>query len=81
MEVTESTEGTDIKVEAGTGAHSYRNKKKKQKQRFIRNAKGFGKSGNFGRGSRLEGDEWSYFINIMDAIRKGFDSLDDKCKI
>lgn len=50
----------------------------------MANAKGFGKTGNFGRGSRLEGDEWSYFINIMDAIKQGFDCLDDKrkfCKI
>lgn len=63
---------------AETGVHSYRNKMKKRKKKFIANAKGFGKSGNFGRGTRLEGDEWSYFINIMDAIRSGFESLDEK---
>lgn len=61
-----------------TGVHSYRNKMKKRKKKFIANAKGFGKSGNFGRGTRLEGDEWSYFINIMDAIRQGFECLDEK---
>ncbi|KAG4066185.1 hypothetical protein HA402_014485 [Bradysia odoriphaga] len=63
---------------AGTGVHSYRNKMKKRKKKFIANAKGFGKTGNFGRGTRLEGDEWSYFINIMDAIRLGFESVDEK---
>lgn len=60
------------------GVHSYRNKMKKRKKKFIANAKGFGKTGNFGRGTRLEGDEWSYFINIMDAIRQGFESVDEK---
>lgn len=64
----------------GQGVHSYRNKIKKRKKKFLANAKGFGKTGNFGRGTKLEGDEWSYFINIMDAIRRGFDSLDDKRK-
>lgn len=64
----------------GQGVHSYRNKIKKRKKNFLANAKGFGKTGNFGRGTKLEGDEWSYFINIMDAIRRGFDSLDDKRK-
>lgn len=62
----------------GAGKNSYRNKLKKRKKKFIANAKGFGKRGNFGRGTHLEGDEWTYFINIMDAIKKGFDSLDDK---
>lgn len=65
---------------AVAGVHSYRNKLKKRKKKFMANVKGFGKTGNFGRGTRLEGDEWSYFINIMDAIKQGFDCLDDKCK-
>lgn len=87
MELTEITgpaeTGKDaatvkVEVEPGTGVHSYKNKLKKRKKKFITNAKGFGKIGNFGRGTRLEGDEFSYFINIMDAIRLGFDSLDDK---
>ncbi|KAJ6647162.1 Nucleolar protein 9 [Pseudolycoriella hygida] len=70
---------TEVSTEkVAVGVHSYRNKMKKRKKKFIANAKGFGKSGNYGRGTRLEGDEWSYFINIMDAIRQGFESLDDK---
>lgn len=69
-----------IESATGTGTQHYKNKLKKRKKKFLANAKGFGKTGNFGRGSRLEGDEWSYFINIMDAIRLGFDSLDDKRK-
>lgn len=78
-----SAANTDTVVDSPAteaGVHSYRNKMKKRKKKFMANAKGFGKTGNFGRGSRLEVDEWSYFINIMDAIKQGFDCLDDKRK-
>lgn len=64
----------------GAGKNSYRNKLKKRKKKFIANVKGFGKQGNFGRGTHLEGDEWNYFINILDVIKKGFDTLEDKSK-
>lgn len=60
------------------GKNSYRNKLKKRKRKFIANVKGFGKRGNFGRGTHLETDEWSYYINIMDAIKAGFESIEDK---
>lgn len=60
------------------GKNSYRNKLKKRKKKFIANVKGFGKRGNFGRGTHLEGDEFTYFVNIMDVIKKGFESMDDK---
>lgn len=63
------------------GKHSHRNKLKKRKKKFLANVKGFGKQGNFGRGTHLESDEWNYYINILDAIKKGFDSLEDKGKI
>lgn len=62
----------------GFGKNSYRNKLKKRKRKFIANVKGFGKRGNFGRGTHLENDEWSYYINIMDAIKAGFESIEDK---
>lgn len=75
-----SSTASNVPGAPGKGVHSYRNKIKKRKKKFLANAKGFGKTGNFGRGTKLEGDEWSYFINIMDAIRRGFDSLDDKRK-
>lgn len=64
--------------EQPAGKHSHRNKLKKRKKKFIANVKGFGKQGNFGRGTHLESDEWNYFINILDAIKKGFDSMEDK---
>lgn len=64
--------------EQPAGKHSHRNKLKKRKKKFIANVKGFGKQGNFGRGTHLESDEWNYFINILDAIKRGFDSMEDK---
>lgn len=60
------------------GKHSLRNKMKKRKKKFLANVKGFGKQGNFGRGTHLESDEWNYYINILDSIKSGFDSLEDK---
>lgn len=64
----------------GDGKHSHRNKLKKRKKKFLANVKGFGKQGNFGRGTHLESDEWNYYINILDAMKRGFDSLEDKSK-
>lgn len=63
-----------------SGKNSYRNKLKKRKKKFLANVKGFGKTGNFGRGTHLESDEWNYYINILDAMKRGFDSLEDKSK-
>lgn len=63
---------------SAAGKHSLRNKMKKRKKKFIANVKGFGKQGNFGRGTHLESDEWNYYINILDSIKSGFDSLEDK---
>ncbi|XP_031622036.1 nucleolar protein 9 [Contarinia nasturtii] len=60
------------------GKNSYRNKIKKRKKKFLANVKGFGKQGNFGRGTHLESDEWNYYINILDVMKKGFDSIDEK---
>lgn len=64
-----------------SGKNSYRNKLKKKKKKFLANVKGFGKTGNFGRGTHLESDEWNYYINILDAMKRGFDSLEDKSKL
>lgn len=74
-EVNAIAEGSS---EPGSGKNSARNKQKKRKKKFLANVKGFGKRGQYGHGAHLEGDEWSYFINILDVIKKGFDSLDDK---
>lgn len=65
----------------GGGKNAHRNKLKKRKKKFLANVKGFGKQGNFGRGTHLEGDEWNYYINILDAMKKGFDSLEEKSKL
>lgn len=62
------------------GKNSYQNKLKKRKKKFLANVKGFGKQGSFGRGTHLESDEWNYYVNILDAMRRGFESLEDKSK-
>lgn len=80
MEIDESAQSNTDAGSAPLGKHSYRNKLKKRKKKFIENVKGFGKRGNFGRGTHLEGEEWSYFVNILDAIKRGFDSLEEKSK-
>lgn len=77
-DVSNVADPADSNTEA-TGKNSYRNKLKKRKKKFIANVKGFGKRGNFGRGTHLEGDEFTYYVNIMDVIKKGFESMDDKC--
>lgn len=71
-------EGQRSESGGGSGTNSYRNKIRKKKKKFLANVKGFGKQGNFGRGTHLESDEWNYYINILDVIKKGFDSLEDK---
>lgn len=77
VDVTNVADGS-LDASAAPGKNSYRNKLKRRKKKFIANVKGFGKRGNFGRGTHLEGDEFTYFVNIMDVIKKGFDSMDDK---
>lgn len=71
---------TTVAAAPKPGSQAYRNraKKLKKKTKFIANARGFGKTGSTGRGYRLEGDEWTYFMGIMEVIRRGFDELDDK---
>lgn len=69
---------SDINPFADGGDGGGQKFRKKRKRKFIANVKGFGKRENFGRGTHLESDEWSYYINIMDEIKKGFDSLNDK---
>lgn len=71
-------EGHGSEIGGGSGKNSYRNKIRKKKTKFLANVKGFGKQGNFGRGTHLEGDEWNYYINILDVMKKGFESLEDK---
>lgn len=44
----------------------------------MRNAKGFAKQGIFGRGTHIDDDQFSYFINILDAMKAGFEDVEDR---
>ncbi|KAH8300282.1 hypothetical protein KR044_012459 [Drosophila immigrans] len=55
-----------------------RKRPKKKGSRFMRNAKGFAKQGIFGRGTHIDDDEFSYFINILDAMKAGFEDVEDR---
>ena len=55
-----------------------RQKRKKKNSRFLRNAKGFAKQGIYGRGSHIEDDQYNYFINILDAMKSGFEDAEEK---
>ncbi|XP_017469071.1 PREDICTED: uncharacterized protein LOC108361051 [Rhagoletis zephyria] len=55
-----------------------RQKKKKKNSRFLRNAKGFAKQGIYGRGTHIDDDQYNYFINILDAMKTGFEDLEEK---
>ncbi|XP_075169867.1 nucleolar protein 9 [Haematobia irritans] len=55
-----------------------RNKKKRKNARFLHNAKGFAKQGIYGRGTHIEDDQFKYFINILDAMKNGFEDIEEK---
>lgn len=63
---------------SGKNHYKNRQKRKKKNSRFLRNAKGFAKQGIFGRGTKIEDDHYNYFINILDAMKNGFEDVDEK---
>ncbi|XP_017132845.1 nucleolar protein 9 [Drosophila elegans] len=57
---------------------SKRKRPKKKGNRFMRNAKGFAKQGIFGRGTHIDDEQFSYFINILDAMKVGFEDVEER---
>ncbi|CAH2002720.1 unnamed protein product [Acanthoscelides obtectus] len=55
-----------------------RNRNKKRKKSFLKNARKYAKKGYYGRGSELDADTYQYFVRIMEAYREGFDNDEDK---
>ncbi|XP_017002074.2 nucleolar protein 9 [Drosophila takahashii] len=55
-----------------------RKRPKKKGNRFMRNAKGFAKQGIFGRGTHIDDEQFSYFINILDAMKVGFEDVEER---
>ncbi|XP_017079413.1 nucleolar protein 9 [Drosophila eugracilis] len=58
--------------------NSKRKRPKKKGNRFMRNAKGFAKQGIFGRGTHIDDEQFSYFINILDAMKVGFEDVEER---
>ncbi|XP_001360213.1 nucleolar protein 9 [Drosophila pseudoobscura] len=61
-----------------TESNGKRKRPKKKGNRFMRNAKGFAKQGIFGRGTHIDDEQFSYFINILDAMKAGFDDVEER---
>ncbi|KAH8373118.1 hypothetical protein KR009_012119 [Drosophila setifemur] len=61
-----------------TEANPKRKRPKKKGNRFMRNAKGFAKQGIFGRGTHIDDEQFSYFINILDAMKAGFEDVEER---
>ncbi|XP_017032559.1 nucleolar protein 9 [Drosophila kikkawai] len=55
-----------------------RKRPKRKGNRFMRNAKGFAKQGIFGRGTHIDDEQFSYFINILDAMKAGFEEVEER---
>ncbi|KAH8418365.1 hypothetical protein KR222_004049 [Zaprionus bogoriensis] len=55
-----------------------RKRPKKKGNRFMRNAKGFAKQGIFGRGTHIDDEQFSYFINILDAMKAGLEDVEER---
>ncbi|VEN34580.1 unnamed protein product [Callosobruchus maculatus] len=55
-----------------------KNRNKKRKKSFLKNARKYAKKGCYGRGSELDADTYQYFVRIMEAYREGFDNDEDK---
>ncbi|XP_017049842.1 LOW QUALITY PROTEIN: nucleolar protein 9 [Drosophila ficusphila] len=58
--------------------NSKRKRPKKKGNRFMRNAKGFAKQGIFGRGTHIDDEQFNYFINILDAMKVGFEDVEER---
>ncbi|XP_055390345.1 nucleolar protein 9 [Condylostylus longicornis] len=73
----------EIESEINHNEKNPRNKfrKNNKNNKFLRNAKGFGKRGSCGRGTNIPDDVYQYLINILDAMKNGFESLEEKCSM
>lgn len=63
-----------------TEGNTKRKRPKKKGNRFLQNAKGFAKQGIYGRGTHIDDEQYSYFINILDAMKAGFEDTEERGK-
>lgn len=64
-------------MDAGISATAKPRSKRNKRNKFLRNAKGFGKKGIFGRGSHLDDDQYTYFLNILDSMHTDHGDVED----
>ena len=56
-------------------------RKKKKKKSFLKQAKKFGKRGNFGKGHNIDATTYNYFVQVLDTLDKNeFEDQDSKGK-
>uniref|UniRef100_A0A1A9WR41 Nucleolar protein 9 n=1 Tax=Glossina brevipalpis TaxID=37001 RepID=A0A1A9WR41_9MUSC len=53
-------------------------RRKNKKSRFHKNAQGFGKKGIYGRGTKIDEEQFFYFFNILDTMKGGFENVEEK---
>lgn len=57
-----------------------RKKKGKKKKSVLANAKKYAKKEWWGRGSNIPEDTYHYFVSILEVMKNGFTSDEEKCK-
>lgn len=65
-------------MQGESNENAKRKRPKKKGNRFMRNAKGFAKQGIFGRGTHIDDEQFSYFINILDAVKAGLEDVEER---
>lgn len=65
-------------MQGESNENAKRKRPKKKRNRFMRNAKGFAKQGIFGRGTHIDDEQFSYFINILDAMKAGLEDVEER---
>ncbi|XP_053679107.1 nucleolar protein 9 [Anopheles nili] len=58
----------------GSNYYKNRSKKLKRKNRFLQNAKSFGRKNSFGRGAELDQMQYQYLVTILEAMTKQEDA-------
>ncbi|CAG9859050.1 unnamed protein product [Phyllotreta striolata] len=61
-----------------TNSNTNNRPNRKRKKSFVKNARKYGKKGQYGRGSQLEEDTYHYFVRILESFKEGFESDEDK---
>ncbi|KAJ0171267.1 hypothetical protein K1T71_012817 [Dendrolimus kikuchii] len=61
-----------------TNSNIPKKKYKKKRKDFLSNAKKYAKKGQMGRGTKIPDELYQYFVGILDAMKQGIESEDEK---